>query len=306
MIEVKEIKSFKIVPLTLMSSSISAILAFIGAIIMVITLGIVAAFLPPELSGALTGVGITAIIAYPIVTFLVGLSTTFLSVLLYNLLVPRVGGVKLALDSNQLESLPIVPFALILSLIMAIWTFIIGLVLAASVAPIITIVSRLIPIISSQIANATGSTAAIPTGEALGTGGVLLAVFLIIVLPILVFIFGFIGHALFAIFYNYIATRASKVQLNFTAMTGTWFDLTSIPVVPAALAIAVVFAVFGFIAGLGNLITLSANGDVAGGVGSLIGTTIGYFIEYFIITALVAIFYNFLAPRIGAVKLELE
>jgi hypothetical protein len=34
--------------------------------------------------------------------------------------------------------------------------------------------------------------------------------------------------------------------------------------------------------------------------------TVGSFVGYFILTALIAIFYNLLAPRIGAVKLELE
>ena len=164
MVDVKEIKEIKIVPFTLMSSSISAILAFIGAIIFAIALGIISAVLPPQLAplgSALAGFGITAIIAYPILTFLVGLSTVFLSVMIYNLLVPRVGGVKLGMDGNNVASIPIVPFALILSIIMAIWAFIIGLLITTALAPITGLIGSSIPL----VANMTNVTA---TGEAFG------------------------------------------------------------------------------------------------------------------------------------------
>ncbi|MGZ7115915.1 MAG: hypothetical protein ACXVHS_00500, partial [Methanobacterium sp.] len=86
MVDVKEVSSIKIVPFTLMTSSISAILAFIGAIIFALVIGIVALLLPPQLAplgSLLTGLGITAIIAYPILVFLIGLSGAFLTILLY-------------------------------------------------------------------------------------------------------------------------------------------------------------------------------------------------------------------------------
>ena len=302
MVDVKEIKEIEIVPFTLMSSSISAILAFIGAILFAIAVGIISAVLPPQLAplgSALAGFGITAIIAYPILTFLIGLSTVFLSILLYNILVPRVGGVKLAMDGNNVAAIPIVPFALILSIIMAIWTFIIGLLITTALAPITGLIGTAIP----MIANATNGTA---TGAGFGALVAFGAVFFIIILPILVFIFGFIAHALLAIFYNYIATRVSKIQLDFTAATESWFNLTSIPIVPTSLAIAVVFAVVGFIYGLVNLVTLAANGDAVAGIISLIVMTIVYFIQYFIMTAIVTFLYNVLAPRIGAIKLALQ
>lgn len=299
MVDVKEIKEIKIVPFTLMSSSISAILAFIGGILLALMLGIAVAFLPAPLGGLLAGLGIAAIIAYPILTFLVGLSTVFLSVLLYNILVPRVGGVKLAMDGNNVADIPIVPFSLILAIIEAIWAFIIGLVLATSIAPLTGLIGTAIPLIS----NATNTSF---TGAAFGAGTAILYVFLIIGLPIIVFIFGFIWNALFAIFYNYIATKVSKIQLNFAAATGAWNNLTSIPILPAALALAIVSAIFGIISGLGNLATLAGQGQAGAGVVSLISSIIGNFIWTFIVVAIGTWLYNFLAPRIGAVKLALE
>jgi hypothetical protein len=312
MVDVKEIKSVKLAPFTLMSSSIHAILAFIAAIIMFIALGTIAAFIPQfqALGTFITYAGAALIIIYPIGAFFISLAASFFSALLYNGLVPRLGGIKLGLEGNELTHLPVVSFALILAGIQAIWAFIIGVFITAAVAPVFSGLSAAIPVISQAIANATNMTnatnATLPTGQAMAAGGVVTAILLIIVLPIVVFVFGFIGYALSAIFYNYVAVRVAKVQLNFTAAAGKVFDLTSIPVVPAALSIAIVFTIWGFLRGLGNLATLSANGDVAGGVGALIGMTIGSFIGYFILTALAAIFYNTLAPRIGAVKLELE
>jgi hypothetical protein len=299
MVDVKEIKSIKIVPFTLMSSSISAILAFIGAIIFALAVGLISIFLPPQLAplgSALAGLGLTAIIAYPILTFLIGLSTVFLSVLLYNLLVPRVGGVKLAMDGNNIESIPIVPFALILSIISAIWTFIVGLLIATTLAPITGLIGTAIP----MIANATNMTA---TGEGFGALVAFGAIFFIIILPILVFIFAFIGNALFALFYNYIATRVAKIQLNFAALTEGWHQLTEIPIIPAALALAVISAVFALIQGILNLAAFS---DITAGILSLIGSIIGNFIGTFIVVAIGVFLYNFLAPRIGAIKLELQ
>jgi len=182
-----------------------------------------------------------------------------------------------------------------------------GVFLAAAITPVFTALSSSIPVVSQAIANATNATnMTIPTGQAVAAGGVFLAIILIIGLPIMAFIFGFIGNALAAIFYNYIATKVSKIQLNFDAVTGTLKNLTSIPVVPTSLAVAIVFTIFGLLRGLADLASLSANGNVAGGVGALVASIVGYFIMYFIGTALITIFYNALAPRIGAVKLELE
>ncbi len=309
MVDVKEIKSVKLAPFTLMSSSIHAILAFIAAIITLIAFGIIAALMPQAsvFGSVITSTGVALLIIYPIAAFFIYLAASFFSILLYNGLVPRLGGIKLELEGNEVTQIPVVSFALILAAIEAIWAFIIGLFLAASIAPVITALSSSIPVVSQAIANATNATGTmIPTGQAVAAGGAVLAVVLIIGLPIMAFIGGFIVNALAAIFYNYIATKVSKIQLNFDAFTGTLKNLTSIPVVPTSLAVAVVFTIFGLLVGLRDLILLSANGNIGGGVGALIGSIIGYFILYFIITALIAIFYNALAPRIGAVELEIE
>lgn len=309
MVDVKEIKSIKLASFTLMSSSIHAILAFIAAIITLIAFGIIASLIPQAsvFGSVITSTGAALLIIYPIAAFFMYLAISFFSILLYNGLAPKLGGVKLELEGNEVTNIPVVSFALILAAIEAIWAFIIGVFLAAVVTPVITALSSSIPVVSQAIANATNVTnATIPTGQAVAAGGVFLAIILIIGLPIMAFIGGFIVNALAAIFYNYISTKVSKIQLNFDAVTGTLKNLTSIPVVPTSLAVAIVFTIFGLIRGLGDLASLSARGNALGGVEALIASIVGYFVMYFIATALITIFYNVLAPRIGAVKLELE
>jgi hypothetical protein len=305
MVDVKEIKSIELVPFTLMTSSIGAILALIYAIILLITLGVLAAVIPT--AGLIfASLGISMIVLYPIGTFLVYITISFVTALIYNMLVPRLGGIKLGLEGNEVRSVPVVSFALIMAGVAAVWAFIIGLVLAALIVPVTTLVSTIIPLVSSIAANATNLTpATLPTGSVVGTGGVVIAVLLIIALPILVFVFGFIGHALAAIFYNYIIPRVGGVKLLF-APAGTNHEITSIPVVAASLALASVAVIFGIIYGIIGLINGLAAGNASMGVGSLIGNIIGSFIGTFIMVALITIFYNFLAPRIGGVQLGLE
>jgi hypothetical protein len=301
-----EIKSVKLAPFTLMSSTVQAILALIAAIIMLIFFSIAGAFFP-NIGAAIALIGVAIVIIYPIAAFFIGLATNFFSAFLYNTLVPRLGDVKLEMMDNNVTEIPIVPFSLILAAIEAIWAFIFGLFLAAALAPITALISGSIPVISQAIANTTNTTgAAMPTGAAVGAFGVIGALLLIIALPIFVFVVGFIGHALAAIFYNYIATKVSKIKLEFAAVSETLHELKTIPPIPAALAVAVVFTIFGLIQGIINLIQYSAMGDVVTGLGSLIGNIIANFIMYFIIVALGAFIYNFLVPRIGGIKLNLE
>jgi len=326
MVDVKEIKSIELVPFTLMTSSIGAILAIIYAIILLITFGALAAFIPGA-ALIFASLGISMIILYPIGTFLVYITLSFVTALIYNMLVPRLGGVKLGLEGDQVTSLPVVSFALILAAVGAVWAFIIGLVLTAVILPLTTIISTVIPL-ASQLAvaaintatsilsmsnatgnltvNATNLTAAnLPNGSAVGTGGVVVALMLIIGLPIAVFVFGFIGSALAGIFYNFIIPKVGGVRL-LLAPAGTAHEITSIPVVAASLALASVALIFGIIMGILGLISMVAAGNAVMGVETLIIDIIRYFVGTFIMVAIITIIYNFLAPRIGGVQLGLE
>ncbi|WP_414469847.1 hypothetical protein [Methanobacterium sp. ACI-7] len=300
MFDVKEIRSVKIVPYTVMTSTISAILAFIGALIMILLLGIVAAILPPQFApyvNLITGAGIAIIVLYPVGTFLIGILTGFLSILFYNILVPRIGGIKLGMNGDEIENIPVIPFALITSLIIAIWAFIFGLIIAA-----------LIPLLTGIISTAA-LTGAVPASAALGNIGmasIIGAIILIIGLPIIAFIFSFIAYAVIALVYNYITVRVSRMKLELSRIRDSWFSIESIPVLPAALTISITFAIYQFIFSIPQAITSMAQGAAFEGIIGLIVGIIINLIIYFIMTALGAFFYNFLAPKIDTIKLTLE
>jgi len=82
--------------------------------------------------------------------------------------------------------------------------------------------------IAADFTNATG--AAMPTGVQFGAAGIVVSLVLIIGLPIMVFVFGFIWNALFAIFYNYLVTRVAKIQLEFSQISENLHELKNIPV----------------------------------------------------------------------------
>ena len=100
MVDVKEIKSIEPVPFTVMTASISAIIGLIYAIILLIAFGTLAAFLPGA-ALIFASLGISMIILYPIGAFLVYTTLSFITTLIYNMLVPRLGGVKLGLEGDQ-------------------------------------------------------------------------------------------------------------------------------------------------------------------------------------------------------------
>ncbi|MDP3013413.1 MAG: hypothetical protein Q8M92_04170, partial [Candidatus Subteraquimicrobiales bacterium] len=90
---------------------------------------------------------------------------------------------------------------------------------------------------------------------------------------------------------NYIVTRVAKIKLEFAAISDNLHELKHIPVLPTALAVALVYALLGVISGI-------LSGDY--------GEFISNFVIYFIETALIALLYNYLAPKIGSIKLNLE
>ncbi len=296
MINVKEIKSVKLAPFTKMSALIHGVLGLIAALVILVMLGIMqAAGFMPELGhfNVVAGFGIPIIILFPIGAFFSTIVISFFSIMLYNALVPRLGGIKLELEGKDVEKIPVVSFALILSTIGAVWAFIVGLVLAAVISPVFSLLSTMstLPEASQIAANFTNATgAAMPTGVAFGTAGIVVSLVLIIGLPIMVFVFGFIWNALFALIYNHIAIRVSKIQLEFSQISENLHELKNIPVIPTALAVAITYAILGLL------------GIISGDYAEFITNFVLYFIE----TALIALLYNYLAPKIGSIKLNLE
>lgn len=311
MINTKEIRSIKLASFTKITASIYGVLGFIAALVMLAALIIIQATgVIPQLApqwgqfNFITGLGIPLLIILPISAFFITIIVSLFSVMLYNALVPKLGGIKLELDGEDVVKIPVIAFSLILSTIGAIWAFIIGLLTSALVAPLLSVINTssiaantpfittstysITTNITTNLTNTTGTN--IPDGT-FGTAGIILAFLLVIGLPILVFVFVFISNALFALFYNYIVTRVAKIKLKFVNITESLHELKHIPVIPTALAVALVYALLGIISGI-----LDGN----------YGEFISNFVLYFIETALFAILYNYLAPKIGSIKINMK
>ncbi|MDO5836906.1 MAG: hypothetical protein Q4P17_10380 [Methanobacterium sp.] len=298
--ELKEIKSVAIVPYTLMSSSISAVLGLIYALILVLILGVVAVILPSEASiitSILMTLSIALIIILPVGGFLISILSSFLTAFIYNLLVPRIGGIKVGiLDMEEIISIPVIPASLMLSVLYTIITFLIMLI----VAPIMVLALQ-----GAALATISTSTAVAGVGG-LGALGVLGIIIMIIGVPIVMLISTFISTAIMTLLYNFLTPRMGGIKLKFDSIGENSFEIKKIAPIPVALIGAVVLTIVNFIFSLPSLVIYFASSNPWGGIGYLLGNTLGTLVFTFIIYAIMALIYNYLRKVVGGVELELE
>lgn len=288
MVNMIEIKSIKLTPFTKMSATVHGILGFIIAVVFsIVVLILQAVGTIPDLGfNSIIGLGLPLIILLQIGAFFSTILVGFFSVLVYNILVPKLGGLKLEFDNDVVNKIPVIPFSLIISAIIAVWAFIMGLMLAAVITPMYSLISSMPNNMTSNITSAAGIN--LPSGAGFEA---IFIVALIIGLPILVFVFGFIYSAIIAILYNYVVSRVAKISLKFESINGNLNELKNIPLLPNALVIGLISAIIGIIPSIifKNYTEFIYN-----------------FVIYFAAVALIAYIYNFLAPKIGSIKVKLE
>ena len=298
MIEIKDIKSVQVVPFTLMNSSISAVIGLIYGIVFAVIFGFsLGSALPGITAGMIATIIIGSILAFPTMMFLVSVLQSFLVAFLYNQLVPRLGAIKLGfVDLKEIRTIPVVPFAL----------------MSASIGGLLTFLTMLIigPLFAFAIQSAAlaGAGAAdIPGLASLGSFGLIWMFIMIVGIPIVAFIATFIAIAVAAILYNLLAPKVGGVELNFGSASGNLFEIESIPIVKFALITTLVLTIIELILGIVNLVISIALGSSA--VAALIGLVIrvvSVLVVGFILYAIIACVYNYLRPKIGGIKLEVE
>ncbi|MGC9517334.1 MAG: hypothetical protein ACP5C3_06535 [Methanomicrobiales archaeon] len=100
--DIKEIRSVPVVPFALISGAVLAVLTFIWGVIMTIFFASILAMIPADtLNGVAFGGAMSAIvflIVWPILAFIGGFIMYAIVALIYNLLAPRIGGIKLELE----------------------------------------------------------------------------------------------------------------------------------------------------------------------------------------------------------------
>jgi len=299
--DIKEIKSIRIVPYTLMNSSISAVVAFIYAIFIVLILGIAGSFLPSSLGitgGVIASLGVAVLILLPAGSFVFSVTQSFLTALIYNVFVPRIGGIKLELrDMKEVVGVPVVPFALMLSAIGATIVFIAMLI----IGPLLMIG------LQAAVIGAAYQGTVIPGLSSIGALGIVGLLILIIGLPIVMFVASFIMTALTAIIYNLLAPKIGGIEFEFEALKEKLYGIKSIPAVKLALITAIVMAIVNLIfEAISTISSIAMGSSAVAGVISLLINVVVNLVVSFIIYAIMAVLYNYLAPKIGSVKVELE
>lgn len=100
--EIKEIKSIPVVPFALITGAIFAVIIFIWTILIALFGISFLAYLPVQNTGSVLGSGVVGalilIIVGTIMAFIVGFIMYAIIAIFYNLLAPKLGGIKLELE----------------------------------------------------------------------------------------------------------------------------------------------------------------------------------------------------------------
>ena len=279
MVSVKELKSIDLSSYTIILTGIAVLFSVIAAILTTIGIGIL---MPGNLASSI----------YLIPTIIVGafictIYNSFSEGLFYNLLVKKLNSIKFSFNDKELVKISTTETATIIAIITTIQIILIYLV-SSFVLPIIL--------------NATVQTLMFA-----GQQGVAYTFYQLLVLYnqpatialiifgtfILTFVFVLIGTYI----YNILGTNGKGATISLSK-ENEWTLIDSIEPIKLAIAFAIISGVLNIIIAL--IMIILGNG-ASNAIGNIIGGFIGGFIE----AALFAIFYNYLAPKLGKLKLEL-
>ncbi len=276
---VKEIKSIDLSSYTLIMTGIAVLFSILSALVLTIGIGII--------SPGNIGIAVFIIPTIIVGTFMYTIYNSFSQGLFYNLLSTKLNAIKFTLDENQIVKISPNETATMLAVIATIQVLLLYLVTVF-----------LLPL----VLNATIQTLMFGGQELLAYE---LYQFLILInqpMTIILFIFGtfvitFVFTLIGVYIYNILAKKGKAITVelsNENEMTA----LDSIDMMSLAIAVAIINGILTLIFAI---IMLISGGNIA----TLLTNVISSIITGFIEAALFAIFYNFLAPKIGKLKLEL-
>ena len=276
---VKEIKSIDLSSYTLIMTGIAVLFSILSALVLTIGIGII--------SPGNIGIAVFIIPTIIVGTFMYTIYNSFSQGLFYNLLSTKLNAIKFTLEENQIVKISPNEIATMLAVIATIQVLLLYLV-TVFILPLVL--------------NATIQTLMFGGQELLAYE---LYQFLILInqpMTIILFIFGtfvitFVFTLIGVYIYNILAKKGKAITVelsNENEMTA----LDSIDLMSLAIAVAIINGILTLIFAI---IMLISGGNIA----TLLTNVISSIITGFIEAALFAIFYNFLAPKIGKLKLEL-
>jgi hypothetical protein len=125
---------------------------------------------------------------------------------------------------------------------------------------------------------------------------------ILVIVPIVALVVGFVIAALQAWIYNMLAKKFGGIKINLKKN-----KLLGINVLSAAKFAAYGGVIVGFIGGLIALvISIGSGGGIVGGIVALIALTILFPIIFFLVVAICAIIYNFAAAHVGPIILNFK
>lgn len=280
MVSVKELRSIELSSYTIIATAIAVLFSIISSIIMTIAIGITS---PNAL-----GVSIYLISTLVVGTLMYTTYNTFCQGFLYNTLGKKLNIIQIAFkDEKEIIKISPATTAIIVSMILTIQMILLYL---ASV------------FIFPLLINAVIQTLMLSGQQILAYG--LYQFMLVLSQPIVIamiifgtFIISFVFILLGCYIYNILANSGRGIIVNLSKENG-YTAIDSVNVKRFSI-------VFGIIGGILSLLSLVISMGGSGNITALIINIIIGFIVAFASGALTAIFYNFIAPKLGKLKLEL-
>lgn len=278
MISLKELKSIDLPSYTIVSTAISVILALL------VSLGIALAIL--ILTPQAASLAIYLIPTIVVGAFMIGIYRYFTEGLFYNILSTKLRNIKIAFNGGEVIKVSPTETATIIATISTIQAILLYLVSVLILPLFLTAMMQTIMMYDQTAAYA------------------LYQLLMIISQPvtIIMFIFGtFVITFVFVLIgtyvYNILASKGRGVVLGLSEENGMT-AIDSIDIMSFAIAIGVISLVLSLITGIISLIS-------GGSVITLVSNLISSLISGFVAAAITAILYNFIAPKIGKIKIEL-
>lgn len=280
MVNIKELKSIELSSFTIISTAIAILFSIIFAILITIIIGVT--------NASAISAGIYLIPTIVVGTLMYTIYNSFFEGFLYNTLSKYIKNIKFAFkDEKEIVKVTTTETAIITSMIATIQVILLYLV-SVFVLPL------MISATMQTLMYAGQSTIAYSLYQLL----ILISQPTTIAMLIFgTFIITFVYVLLACYIYNILANSGRGILVNLSK-ENNMTAIESVDMVRFAI-------VFGIITGILSLIT-GIIGVISGGTAmTLISSVVGGLISGLIEGALFAIFYNFLAPKLGKLKLEL-
>ena len=280
MSDVKELKSIELSSFITMNTGIAVLFSIISAILLSIVI-------------VATNANAASVVIYLIPTVIVGtfmysIYNSFCQGLIYNVLAKRLKTIAVIIkDGKEIVKISTTETATMTGIILTIQFILIYLVSVFILPLLLTSVIQTL-MFTGQ------STLAYGIYQLLGILSQPTTILMLIFGTfIITFVFVLIGTHI----YNFLAKSGKGVVLNLSEDNGLTV-IDSIDTMKLAIAFALICGILSIITGL---ISVFSGSNINAFIGSVLGGFIGGFVEFY----LIGFFYNFLAPKIGKIKIKL-